>query len=258
MAMYVDEDIENDNSSENETEEKPKSRSNGRIYDLAFVSFRHADTAERLLKYKFMGAYWKRVGLKGDVLWYECKCCHKRLKLQLLDIQGRCQASFEVDFFEKEHDLIAENQTGSQAGLRPEIKDKILAYQTCGGKPATIMEQLRKEGTHVEKYLFNCSALTDCCFTRKGIIVNKIQITSFLAQHRTKMMGKSKFTLRDLINWAEEHKQLPEDPNEVYVSSYTQATVPLTRGGLAPHTIVGTKAISSACLRRRTISSHFT
>ncbi len=47
--MYNDEDIENDNSSENETEEKPKSRSKERIYDLAFVSFRHADTTERLL-----------------------------------------------------------------------------------------------------------------------------------------------------------------------------------------------------------------
>ncbi len=58
------------------------------------------------------------------------------------------------------------------------------------------------------------------------MIVNKNQITSYLKTHRKNEIGCVKFTLRDLIDWAEKHKPVPDDPNQVYVPNYTYQIEP--------------------------------
>ncbi len=148
MAMRYPEqdDIEEDpvEEVEEDDEEVKAKRRGGRVYDMPCVAFRSVETAERLFKYQFMGAYWRRVGTRGDVGWYACKCCGKRMKLQLINVDGRCQASFEIDFFDETHDY--SNKENNRVGLPQEVKDKVLTYDKLGGKPVAILEQLRKEG----------------------------------------------------------------------------------------------------------------
>jgi hypothetical protein len=145
MADYREEDI---SSEESDDEEKIiTKRAKGKVYELPCVSFKNPDTAEKAMKGNFLGADWKYVSRKLDVVWYECKCtCKKRLKLQLLTIDGHCQASVEVDFFQSNHSLPASNLI--TIGLKQDVKEKVLTYSKLGAKPIAIMEQLRQEGRY--------------------------------------------------------------------------------------------------------------
>ncbi len=101
QAFYIENLSESDDES---VEPKMKAkRGKGRVYE-AFVSMTSSDQAIAKLKSQFAGAYWKRNVTVGDTVWYQCKCCEKKLKLQLIDNSGRCVVSLENDFFNTNHD----------------------------------------------------------------------------------------------------------------------------------------------------------
>ncbi len=55
---------------------------------------------------------------------------------------------------------------------------------------------------------------------KDGIIVDKTKVVNFLKKDRSKRGGSKRLTLRDLINWAESMKAIPEDMHQVYVANY--------------------------------------
>jgi hypothetical protein len=118
---------------------------------VKYHTFETQIEAENILKHEFMGAYWKKLNTKGDVSMFQCKCCDKRLKLQLSVTGDSCQVCVEA-FSDKTHDF-----NGSMAanvvkmGLTQEIKDKIIKFDKLNVKPVAIMEQLRNEGIYKRK-----------------------------------------------------------------------------------------------------------
>ncbi len=52
------------------------------------------------------------------------------------------------------------------------------------------------------------------------------KIANFLKYNRSKELGKCKFTMRDLIEWCEKYKKIPNSDHEVYVTNYKYETTP--------------------------------
>ncbi len=97
----LDTDDDHDDLHDDTVIDQKKSRKKGRKYDIPSHTFETQIEAENILKHEFMGAYWKKLNTKGDVSWFQCKCCDKRLKLQLSVTGDSCQVCVEVAFSDK-------------------------------------------------------------------------------------------------------------------------------------------------------------
>jgi len=61
---------------------------------------------------------------------------------------------------------------------------------------------------------------------KEGVVIQKIKLSNFLQTERKKRLGDKKFTLNDLVQWAEARKEKPSEENTVFVPKYEFETFP--------------------------------
>ncbi len=91
-----------------------------------------------------------------------------------------------------------------QVGLSEEVKKKVLHYDSLGVKPMAIMKILRKD----------------------GVVESIGKIRNFVKRSRAKQNGPSKCSLQDLVDWANQHKKIPNDDNEPFVTAFNFSILP--------------------------------
>jgi hypothetical protein len=210
QAMYIEEcdgceteeEVFSDDDAEGDPTTAEKHRAKCRSYDLPIVSFASVELAEKAKRKKLFGGHWKQLSAKNDVLWFQCKCCGEKCKIQLLG-GDRCVGSLEAGFLEMEHGDKLDGRRRIACGLTDEVKAALLNYEELNVKPQAMMENLRKT----------------------GVIVSMTQITGFLKRTR-RNNSNNKFTMRGLVNWAEDRKTLPDDDDQLYVPKNEYTTEP--------------------------------
>ena len=61
---------------------------------------------------------------------------------------------------------------------------------------------------------------------KDGVVESIGKIRNFVKRSRAKQNGPSKFSLQDLVDWANQHKEIPADDNKPFVTAYNFTTLP--------------------------------
>jgi hypothetical protein len=127
--------------------------------------------------------------------------CAKRLKVVCFD--DHCVAHIEDSYFVD--GVHSDNEKERiERGIPENLRTKLLSLYNAGVKPASLISSFRKE----------------------GIILEKQQLNNFLKNEKKKKLGSKAFCLKDLIDYAETKKSVPDDINEVFVVDYEYKTEP--------------------------------
>ncbi len=149
----------------------------------------------------FEGYFWRcqkvTANARGSTHWYRCvesiKCPMVQMKIDTIEEL----AVVLVGIGEHDHTKSSEDG-GTTYGIDPRIKPLIDDFERLGVKPATMLISLREKAT----YLPTVSQLNNYLKRLRNI--------------RTGNLG-SRFSLNDILAFFNEHKEVPEDIDQMYV-----------------------------------------
>jgi hypothetical protein len=201
-GQHTDDEIDDEITEECNISNK---RKKGKSYISTSIQFEKEEDAINKLKHeKIFNAEWTRLNTFNNVIWYKCKRCSTRLKLSL-NLNGKWIILIEKDGLNEDeiHEDLEEQQDGEmekneKIKLPDNIKQLIISSYSDGNKPQGILEKLRDQNIHIDKK----------------------QINYVIRNDKLQRLGKNRFNLQDLIDFAVENSKIPEDEDEVFVADY--------------------------------------
>ena len=187
-------------------EKKLGRKGKGKIY-IPFLCFKEISRAQEQLKNGLFDCKWRKLNECNDTLWYMCNGgCKKRCKLVMTrDETNRCTFFIDSEFFNESGNHDDKQIEKPTIGLPEHVKLKIIEYDRLNIKPMAIIEHLRSDGI---------------------VSIKHEQLYNFLKIQRRKNLGSTKFSLQDLVDWANQHSSIPTDENSTFVYKFEHATQP--------------------------------
>jgi hypothetical protein len=196
----------NDSNATGSTSNAVKLRSVGKIYNY-LAQYEQEETARSAILNEagFFENKWKEgrkvLNAKGATHWFNCSeaiSCNIKLQLNIDNLNDKCTVMVE----EGEHDHSKTTKACGGYGLSSEIKEYIKEYEKLNIKPKRILIALRDKTDNLPTI---------------------IQLNNFLKSIRNKKdidgaLG-NRVTLNDFLNLHTENKNIPEDPDQMFVAS---------------------------------------
>jgi hypothetical protein len=199
-------------SEENNTKNRGRSGIKGRIYQLTEISYDNEEIAiEKLKNENLFGVKWKKLNTYDGTIWYQCKKCEKRIKLTINNLK-QINVHVELNTLNQEgiHEHNRTNESDEDddynvgSEISDDIKNEIIRQYKSNSKPQAILEELRRNSIQIPKKM-----------------INKV-----LRKYRKDTYGKSNFTIQDLIDFAKENLNVPDDVDEPFVAQYEHELYP--------------------------------
>lgn len=205
----TDEDVEEIEENEEKTRVKRKNGCIGKKYNLTNLQFDSEQSATNTLKNEeVFGAKWTRLNTYNNVIWYKCKRCTKRLKItKTIDEKWTIHIEDSALNEDEKHvdEVDDDDDTSKKQKIPDNVRQEIFKLYRNGVRPAAIIEHLRADNIHI----------------------NSNQMSYLLKSYKQKEMGNTKFSLNDLVNFAKDNSNIPDDENEVFVANYEYEVEPV-------------------------------
>ena len=190
----------------------PKVRSKAKIYIL-HSTYSSVEAAKKTIEDGILDSTWYNlkttVTVKGQTIWFGCKmgskarnqACPKMVKLVVNTSTDVCRISVSED----EHDH--QNLEPKFNAISTETKSKIAEYERLNCKPLEILINIRQVGLQIP---------------------TTTQLNNYLKQLRKDkgLEGElgTRICLNDNQKIYDDHKQIPENPDQIIADCYTDAS----------------------------------